>query len=1051
MGLRSDERAIVLRVLGPFAISIDGESVEVSRPQVRQFLALLAAEAGRPVSIDRLEEDLWPDTLPSSLKGALQRVVHRARSLFGEIGSEVIVFEPGSYRLSLDACAVDLDQWYREVDAARRLVTADRVQGAIKRFGAARDLWRGEPFTGVGDSQTLERERTRIAQERAAVDLDEAAALLSVDRCAAAARILEQTSLLEPLREDVARARMQALHRSARTAEALRVAAELRSALREQLGASPSPAFDEDERRMLASDTDEGADAAGARRPSASTRGWRAPLVDAVVSHVRRELTSGTPSPVLVAAAGRGFGLTTFLARVIEALSDAIPDVVVHHVHRGSCIEHSLHAVVEDLELAARPVDAQEPALLVDALAEGTVESPILVVVDDVEELDDWSWTFVWSLASWLPERVALVVGTHVGARRAGAPVELEPSYVLGPFDREETERLVGEALPDLPADARRRVADRVLGWRAGDPAATQTAIGSIAEHGESATLPLPSGHLERVEAQLASLDESSRQLITQAAVLGPAIDCSLLADVTGEPTESIVARIGLALGVGLVKRATTPGGWDFVDAPTREVLISQLDVLTTNSVHLRAAQALLARPEHCAPAAFHLLAALPLGDPVVAVRTAAAGGLERLQQHRYDDAALLFRRAAELLDDPAAAAEARLGEALALEQLGDHDRADEIYRSIVDDPSATSALVARAALGGAGRASRIGGQPDRRHRLVLAHRRLSDGDPYADQVAAELALEQLNGGVPLTPGITERLRAIADDDTSPGQLLALRFVLVLDQIERGPDLDGARRLAGLALAPHPVAGRHHAGAALAVSCHLLLAAGEWGEGDALIDEFERFGRRSGEPRSRWQALAFRAALTAARGAPAEAADLAAAARDLGRRLGLADAEATYGLHHIGLAFRAGSLAAFAPTLGGIEERYRVPVWHALRGLAELDAGAASTAHALLHEACGALQGRLDPLRGPAVALTCLLAARLGRVAELGPLRASLDDRTDAFLFLGYGGPFLGPTDGFRAAVARSEGNLADAEELEASARAACQRSGASFDAFGRV
>src|SRR5690606_36647627 len=143
-------------------------------------------------------------------------------------------------------------------------------------------------------------------------------------------------------------------------------------------------------------------------------------------------------------------------------------------------------------------------------------------------------------------------------------------------------------------------------------------------------------------------------------------------------------------------------------------------------------------------------------------------------------------------------------------------------------------------------------------------------------------------------------------------------FVLVLYQIERGPDLDGARRLAGLALAPHPVAGRHHAGAALAVSCHLLLAAVEWGVGDALIDEFERFGRRSGEPRSHWQALAFRAGLTAARGAPAETADLAAAARDLGRRLGLADAEDTYGLHHIVLAFRAGSLAAFAPTLGGI-------------------------------------------------------------------------------------------------------------------------------------
>lgn len=1045
MGLRSGARAIAVRVLGPFAITIDDAPVEVSRPQVRQLIGLLAADAGRPVSRDRIEEDLWPDSLPLSPKAALEGVVHKARSAFGERGNDVITFEHGSYRLSLEACGIDLEAWYREVDVARRLVAAGRLQGAIRRFRAARDLWRGEPFSGVEGSPTLERERTRLTQERAGVDLDEAAALVAVDRCPAAARILEETSLREPLREDVARARMLALHRSARTAEGLRVAAEFRSVLREELGASPTASFDDDERRLL------GGDAPGPARevhPVVRPVGWRAPLVEAVVTHVRRELTSEERAAVVVAAAGHGFGLSTFLARVIETLSGVLPDAVVHHVHHGAGIEHSLLAVVEDLGVSARPVDAHDPALVVEALSDRTVETPVVIVVDDVEELDDWSWTLVWRLASWLPERVALVVGAHLGSTRPGATVDVTPSYVLGPFDREETELLVGARLPDLAVDARRRVADRVLRWCGGDPAATEVTIELIAEQGESATLPLPSGHLERVESQLSSLDDSSRRVVTHAAVLGPTVDCCLLAEVTGESTESIVGRIGLALGAALVKRAVKPGSWEFVDAPTREVLVSQVDVLTANTLHLRAAHALLARPEHCALAAFHLLEALPLGDPVVAARTAAAGGLEQLREHRYDDAAHLFRRAAELFDGSAAAAEARLGEALALEQLGDHDRADEIYRDIVDDPAAEAALVARAALGGAGRASRIGGQPDRRHRLVLAHRRLHDGGPYADQVVAELALEQLNGRVPLTPGITERLTSIADDDASAGQLLALRFVLVLGQIEQGPDVEGARRLARLALADLPVVGlHHHAGAALAVACHLVLAAGEWGEAEALIDEFELFGRRSGEPRSRWQALAFRAAVTAARGAEEEAAELATAARHLGLRLGLADAEAAYGLHHIGLAFRTGSLATFAPALGGIEERYRVPVWHALRGLAELDAGATGTAHALLHDACRALEHPLDPLRAPAVALTCLLAARLGLVAEIGPLRASLDDRTDAFLFLGYGGPFLGPTDGFRAEVARSDGNLGHAEELEASARAACQRSGASYEA----
>jgi hypothetical protein len=742
------------------------------------------------------------------------------------------------------------------------------------------------------------------------------------------------------------------------------------------------------------------------------------------------------------------FGLSTFLARVIEALGEVMPDAVVHHIHRGIGIDHTLRRVVEQLELPEGPVDAHEPVLVVDALGQRAVERPVVIVVDDVEDLDGWSTRLLQALSSWSPGRTSLVLGTHREPEAIGVSVELEATYDLGPFDRDETERLIGELGPDLSADARLRMADRIHGWCLGDPVATQAAIELVAEHGESAALPLRSDDAERIESQLGALDESSRDLLTNAAVLGPTIDCLLLADLTGASTESIVGRIGLAVAAGLVKRSSKPGCWEFADLQTREALARRTDELTSCRLHLAAAEVLLARRERGSESAFHLLNALPLGDVTTAALAAVAAGLDQLREHRYETAALLYRSAAGLLADPAASVEARLGEALALERLGDHDRADEIYQSIVDDPAADNTLLARAALGGASRASRVGGQPRRRRRLGVAHRRLDEDDVHADEVVAELALEQLNGAVPFTPGITDRLVEIADRETSAGRLLALRMMLVLREIDEGPDLDGARHLARLALSEDTAAPSHGVGAALAVACHLVLAAGAWGEAESLIDEFDLHGRRTGDPRSRWQALAFRAAISEARGSHATADGLAGEARALGARLGLADADAAYGLHYLARAFRAGSLATFTGVLGGIDERYQTPVWHAIRGLAELDAGAPRTAQRLLHSARQELESRRDVLRAPAIALTCLLAARLGRTPDVAILRQDLDHRSNDFLFLGYGGPFLGPIDWFRAEVSQAAHDVERAVQFEEAARGTCRRAGASFEMF---
>ncbi|MDA0647564.1 AfsR/SARP family transcriptional regulator, partial [Nonomuraea ferruginea] len=67
-------------VLGPLAVWTDaGEPVTVPGLKVRALLADLLVHDGRPVSTDRLLDDLWGDDQPGNPTGALQVRVSQLR------------------------------------------------------------------------------------------------------------------------------------------------------------------------------------------------------------------------------------------------------------------------------------------------------------------------------------------------------------------------------------------------------------------------------------------------------------------------------------------------------------------------------------------------------------------------------------------------------------------------------------------------------------------------------------------------------------------------------------------------------------------------------------------------------------------------------------------------------------------------------------------------------------------------------------------------------------------------------------------------------------
>ena len=122
--------AVRIGVLG----TVDGPS-GLSGVRLRGLLARLALDAGRPVSTAALVDGLW-ETPPENAANALQALVSRLRRSLGEL----VVTEPGGYRLAVEPRAVDAVRSTRWSPGRGRRARRRRTACSATRWrsGAAR-------------------------------------------------------------------------------------------------------------------------------------------------------------------------------------------------------------------------------------------------------------------------------------------------------------------------------------------------------------------------------------------------------------------------------------------------------------------------------------------------------------------------------------------------------------------------------------------------------------------------------------------------------------------------------------------------------------------------------------------------------------------------------------------------------------------------------------------------------------------------------------------------------------------------------------------------
>lgn len=202
-------------LLGPTTVEADdGTPVDIGGARVRMLLARLALDPGRPVPTTALIDDLWGEQPPADASNALQSLVSRLRKVCP------VSLEPGGYRLGIATEDVDVFRF-------ERLRAAGRLDEALK-------LWRGEALADVREAPFAEVAATRLDEARLAAEEDR---FRTGELDVAALTAMHEK---HPLRERLAGLLMRALCVQGRQSDALRVYAEVRGRLADELGVDPS-------------------------------------------------------------------------------------------------------------------------------------------------------------------------------------------------------------------------------------------------------------------------------------------------------------------------------------------------------------------------------------------------------------------------------------------------------------------------------------------------------------------------------------------------------------------------------------------------------------------------------------------------------------------------------------------------------------------------------------------------------------------------------------------------------------------------------------------
>jgi YVTN family beta-propeller protein len=320
---------VEFRLLGPFEVAVDGESIPLGGAKQRTLLALLAIHANEPVSVDRLIDELWGDHPPESAANTLQAYISRLRKILEPNvvngASRLIASVPRGYELQAEPDQLDSQRFVRLVAAAGERAGDGRAEEVSTLLAEALALWRGPALADFGSEPFARNEIARLDELRLTALEDRIEADLACGRHARLVAELDGLVTEQPFRERLRGQLMLALYRSGRQADALETYRTGRRRLVDELGLEPGPRLQELERAILTQDP--ALDLPEAHSPPSAVprrRPKRSIVVAAAAALAALAVTAGVVLFRGDAAAPAGVPVRPHAVAVIDPASDTV-------------------------------------------------------------------------------------------------------------------------------------------------------------------------------------------------------------------------------------------------------------------------------------------------------------------------------------------------------------------------------------------------------------------------------------------------------------------------------------------------------------------------------------------------------------------------------------------------------------------------------------------------------------------------------------------------------------------------------------------------------
>jgi DNA-binding SARP family transcriptional activator len=635
---------------GAVEARVGGTLAPLGGPKQRCVLAVLLANHGTVVSVDRLIDAVWEDKPPPKALASLRAYVTNLRRI---LPTSAYAPSPTNSRLAsraygyqltlLDDDSVDLHRFEALVKDGRAALVSGSATDAFEQLDTALKLWRGDPFGEFTHLGFAHADATRyIALRHTAIEARFDAALQFGDGADLVPEI-EAAIAADPTEERLWGHLMVALYRVGRSSDAIRAFDRARVMLDRELGTSPGDGLQTLYRKI--SDKSEDLHFRPPADPPAASVG---PDPQERMPFVGRGSELDTITAALAGARAGSGGLILLTGESGIGKTALAQTVSTPAARAGMAVAWAAHPPGVRLPLmwtwiqllrrlgdelgppARRAVRSVAPGVVdalvpewtdrdpvssgvrtaatgfaliegvVAALSELSAIRPLLLILDDLHLADSPSGNALSLLSAQLGRVPIQVIGnwTYFGSGR--------------PINRPAFERLVRlEAartihLDGIGPDAAFTLVDALAGnategevsqyvWdrAGGNPLYIRELVSVLIAHhrlhdvSEGSADDVSAAVAGMVGQRLNRLDRPSRRVLAAAAVIGTEFDVADLADVVDLSVSTVQARLRPAYETGLLDEVIgRPGCYRFGHDLLHDAVLSQVPGSERAAVH---------------------------------------------------------------------------------------------------------------------------------------------------------------------------------------------------------------------------------------------------------------------------------------------------------------------------------------------------------------------------------------------------------------------------------------------------------------------------------